>query len=180
MARLGAAVNIIATDGPAGRHGMTASAICSVSDAPASLLACINRSARMHHVLSENRRLSVNVLSGEQSRLATIFADKNVTMGERFAACDWSDLELGVPALDSALVTFACSIRSTQDMGSHSVFLCSVEQVVLGDANAGLIYFERNFHQLPKPSGPGCPAGQSSSSASPLGARAQEDQPCPR
>lgn len=34
MARLGSAVNIITTDGPAGRAGFTASAVCSVTDAP--------------------------------------------------------------------------------------------------------------------------------------------------
>lgn len=34
MARLGSAVNIITTDGPAGRAGFTASAVCSVTDTP--------------------------------------------------------------------------------------------------------------------------------------------------
>lgn len=47
MSRLGAAVNIITTDGVAGRHGMTASAVCSVSGEPATLLGCINRASRL-------------------------------------------------------------------------------------------------------------------------------------
>jgi hypothetical protein len=34
MAQVGAAVNIITTDGPAGRAGFTASAVCSVTDTP--------------------------------------------------------------------------------------------------------------------------------------------------
>ena len=45
MAHVGAAVNIITTDGPAGRAGFTASAVCSVTDAPPTLLVCLNRSA---------------------------------------------------------------------------------------------------------------------------------------
>ena len=32
MARLGAAVNVITSDGPGGRAGFTASAVCSVTD----------------------------------------------------------------------------------------------------------------------------------------------------
>ncbi|WP_252405960.1 flavin reductase, partial [Escherichia coli] len=40
MARLGAAVNIITTDGPGGRAGFTASAVCSVTDTPPTLLVC--------------------------------------------------------------------------------------------------------------------------------------------
>lgn len=34
MACVGAAVNIITTDGPAGQAGFTASAVCSVTDSP--------------------------------------------------------------------------------------------------------------------------------------------------
>ena len=45
MARLGAAVNIITTGGPAGRGGFTASAVCSVTDDPPTLLVCMNRNA---------------------------------------------------------------------------------------------------------------------------------------
>jgi flavin reductase len=44
MARLCAAVNIITTDGPAGRAGFTASAMCSVTDTPADrMLVCMNQ-----------------------------------------------------------------------------------------------------------------------------------------
>jgi hypothetical protein len=46
MARLGAAVNIVTTDGTAGRAGFTASAVCSVTDDPPTLLVCLNRSSR--------------------------------------------------------------------------------------------------------------------------------------
>ena len=45
MARLGAAVNIITTDGPGGKRGFTASAVCSVTDSPPTLLVCLNRSS---------------------------------------------------------------------------------------------------------------------------------------
>jgi hypothetical protein len=38
MARLGVAVSIVTTDGPAGRAGFTASAVCSVTDEPPTLL----------------------------------------------------------------------------------------------------------------------------------------------
>ena len=37
MSCMGAAVNIITTDGPAGRAGFTASAVCSVTDTPPTL-----------------------------------------------------------------------------------------------------------------------------------------------
>jgi flavin reductase len=43
MARLGAAVNVITTDGPGGRAGFTTSAVCSVTGTPLTLLVCANR-----------------------------------------------------------------------------------------------------------------------------------------
>ena len=43
MSRLGAAVHVVTTAGPAGRAGVTATAVVSVSDQPATLLVCLNR-----------------------------------------------------------------------------------------------------------------------------------------
>src|SRR5258708_22231475 len=43
MSRLGAAVNVITTDGPAGRHGLTASAGCRLSHTPPTVIERVNR-----------------------------------------------------------------------------------------------------------------------------------------
>ena len=43
MARRATAVHLVTTDGDTGRHGFTASAVCSVTDSPPSLLGpCIS------------------------------------------------------------------------------------------------------------------------------------------
>ncbi len=68
MAHVGAAVNIITTDGPAGRAGFTASAVCSVTDTPPTLLVCLNRSASVWPVFSEHHTLCVNTLAAGQGR----------------------------------------------------------------------------------------------------------------
>src|SRR3981189_248751 len=54
MSRLGAAVHVITTAGPAGKAGTTATAVCSVTDAPPTLLVCLNRQTQtnrpvLHH-----------------------------------------------------------------------------------------------------------------------------------
>lgn len=54
MSRLGAAVNIVTSDGPAGRLGFTATAVCSISDTPPSLLACMNRRSLQNGPLKRN------------------------------------------------------------------------------------------------------------------------------
>lgn len=50
MASLGAAVNIVTTDGPEGRCGITATAVCSVTDTPPTLMVCVNRNSTMNAV----------------------------------------------------------------------------------------------------------------------------------
>jgi flavin reductase len=149
MARVGAAVNIIVTDGVAGLHGMTASAVCSVSDTPPTLLICVNRSSRMHKALVENGRLSVNVLTGGQQDLSAAFSNKNIDIAARFAAAQWSDCGHGVPALVGALASFGCTITASMEVGTHSIFVCAVEHLCVGDDGApGLVYFTRAYHQV--------------------------------
>jgi flavin reductase len=88
MARLGAAVNIITTDGPAGRAGFTASAVCSVTDEPPTLLVCLNRSASVYPAFKANGVLCVNVLAAGHQSLSTLFGGRT-PMDERFAAGRW-------------------------------------------------------------------------------------------
>ncbi len=76
MSRLGAAVNLITSDGPEGRHGMTASAVCSITDDPPTLLVCVNRTNRSHDVFNGNGNLCVNVLAGRHQALSNAFAGR--------------------------------------------------------------------------------------------------------
>lgn len=149
MSRLGAAVNIITTNGPAGLHGMTASAVCSVSDDPASVLVCINRGSRMHAVVEKNGVLCVNVLGSEHQELSGLFAGRS-PVEERFAGGSWDVLARGVPALTDALCNFSCRISATYDAGSHSVFMCHVEELRMREDGEGLVYFSRAYHRLPQ------------------------------
>lgn len=149
MSRLGAAVNIITTACGDERHGMTASAVCSVSDAPATLLVCINRTARLCEPIERHRTLCINVLSAEQQDVSQRFAGRGATMEERFATGVWRALENGAPALNGALCNLGCRVESAHAVGSHYVFFCRVEEVRLGDETDGLVYFDRAYHRLP-------------------------------
>lgn len=149
MAHLGAAVNIITTDGPAGRYGITASAVCSVTDEPASLLVCVNSSSRMRDMIVENGVLAVNVLCGEHEPICESFATRGLSVDERFALGHWKAMANGVPALDGALVNFACRVDAVKDVGTHGIVICQVEEIAMRGQGDGLVYFDRTFHRLP-------------------------------
>lgn len=153
MARLGAAVNVVTSDGPAGRAGMTASAVCSVTDEPASLLVCINRSSPQNANFKQNGVFCVNVLAAHQQELSKVFAGMTGANGvDRFAVGDWGKLATGAPVLQDAAVAMDCEIEEVLEKGTHSVFFAAIKGIHLGDAGGqALIYWQRNFHHLGTP-----------------------------
>lgn len=148
MARLSAAVTIITTDGPAGRTGFTASAVCSVSDAPPTLLVCVNRASAAHALLTENRVLCVNALAASDEDLSRLFSAK-LPPEQRFTAGSWSRLRTGAPVLKSAIVSFDCHLIETHSVGSHDVLYCRVEAIARTEVeDAALLYYNRQYHEV--------------------------------
>jgi flavin reductase len=150
MARLGAAVNIITTAGADdGWRGFTASAVCSVTDDPPTLLLCVNRTSDSHEPLKQNGILCVNTLSAGQEELSGIFAGMTGLLGaDRFEHGEWSTLVTGAPVLKGAVVSFDCRITDVTEVGTHTVFFAEVEAIQSSDAHEGLIYFGRAYHRI--------------------------------
>ena len=150
MAGLAAAVNVITTDGPHGRYGFTATAVCSVTDTPPTLLVCLNRSASVHAALTANATLCVNTLSHEQQALSNLFGGKT-PMAERFAAAQWESWVTGSPVMKGAAASFDCRVSQTISVGTHDILFCEVLALSREKATAGLVYFDRAYHAVGLP-----------------------------
>lgn len=149
MARLGAAVSVVTTGGSAGRTGFTASAVCSVTDEPPTLLVCLNRASGLHSTFKANGVLCVNTLSAAQQALSVLFGSREgAAIQARFAAAEWATLSTGAPVLEGAVVSFDCRIVQTTDIGTHTVLFCEVEALQSGPIGHGLIYFDRAYHRI--------------------------------
>ena len=148
MSLLTTAVNVITTQGGAGMYGFTASAVCSVTDTPSTLLVCMNQSSRSHAHFVENQVLAVNVLSTQHEQLSNAFASSKFSSEDRFSLGEWTTLETGSPILEDALVTFDCEIQDIQQVGTHSIFMCRVLAVKQSEQEQSLVYFNRAYHQV--------------------------------
>ncbi len=150
MARLGAAVNIVTTDGTGGRAGLTASAVCSVTDDPPTLLVCLNRSSRANAVFKRNGVLCVNTLAADHRALSDAFAGKGgLDTEERFRLARWSVLATGAPALDeSCVVAFDCRISEVLEKGTHSVLFAEIAAIRQGEPCQALIWYGRGYHPV--------------------------------
>ncbi|WP_413483555.1 4-hydroxyphenylacetate 3-monooxygenase, reductase component [Morganella psychrotolerans] len=149
MANLSAAVNIVTTDGEAGRAGLTATAVCSVTDNPPTLLVCINRSSALSEVFKTNGRLCVNVLTHTHQALACDFAGMTgLSMDARFSGDNWQSGQLGQPCLNNSLASLEGTVTQVQEIGTHNVFMVEIENVDVRDRGHGLIYFKRDFRVI--------------------------------
>lgn len=149
MSKLPAAVNIITSLGERGRCGFTASAVCSVTDSPPTLLVCVNRSNQSHQAITSSRVLCVNTLAGpHHEALSMTFAGGVKTMDERFAGAGWTTLVTGAPVLSEATVAFDCRVTQVATVGTHDVVFCEVLGLHQHDTCEGLVYFGRRFHHL--------------------------------
>lgn len=147
MSKLTTAVNVVTTEGKSGLHGFTASAVCSVTDTPPTLLVCMNQSSRSHDYFVENKVLSVNVLAAQHEQISNAFASK-LSSDERFQYGKWSSLATGSPVLEHALASFDCEIEHIQQVGTHSVFICRVVAMQQSQQDESLIYFNRAYHRV--------------------------------
>ncbi|WP_408906152.1 flavin reductase [Muricoccus roseus] len=152
MARLGAAVTIVTTDGPGGRVGITASAVCSVTDTPPTLLVCMNRNSSLNPAVQANGVLCINVLPGDAKDLSNVFAGfTGADQIGRFAEGSWTQLVTGAPVLEEAVAALDCEVEEMVEKGTHSVVFARVQAIRLGPQRPALIWFSRNYHPVGLP-----------------------------
>lgn len=149
MSRHCASVCIVTTDGPAGRCGITVSSVTSVSDAPPTLLCCVNKQARTCPILMENGVFAVSVLQEGSEDLSGAFAGAgDLSLEERFSLASWKQHHQGTgsPLLENARVALDCRVVDTLDCGSHRIFIGRVQGVHACDgAKSPLIYVDRRY-----------------------------------
>lgn len=145
------AVTIIAVGDAGRRTGLTATAVCSLTDSPPTLLACVNRSASAHKPIQTIRSFSINLLARDQSELAMAFSGRAGLEGEaRFAAEEWMTLVTGAPVLKNALATLDCELVDEHGFDTHSVFIGRVRDGRWRENVEPLLYFQGSFWDLVK------------------------------
>ncbi|WP_342364175.1 flavin reductase family protein [Terrarubrum flagellatum] len=144
-------VTVIATGEAGMRYGITASSVCSLSDQPPMILACINRNSAILPYIRANGCFSANFLAEAQSALAERFAGITKVYGpERFDFGSWGRLVTGAPVLEDALSVFDCSLDCEHDSPTHAVLIGRVEAIRQGAISRALVYARGRF-SFPEP-----------------------------
>ncbi|MCZ4353821.1 LysR substrate-binding domain-containing protein [Roseovarius aestuarii] len=148
MSHAACTVNVVTTDGPAGRAGVTVSAMSSVSadtDRP-TLLVCVHHLSQAASMIRENGVLCVNVLRDDQSHVSDAFAGRfKGEVADKFDCAEWLTCASGAPRLTAPLVAFDCALVSSEKVGTHHIFLCEVTDLHGAEGGSPLIYANRAY-----------------------------------
>lgn len=144
MRRVASTVSIItAVDGDR-RHGMTVTALTSVSMEPPSLIVCINRSTRLHEIMMRADTFCANVLNSGQEEHSRAFSGA-VPHDLRFDVGAWANDVPGHIYLADAQANLFCRRVSFMSHGTHTVFIGAVEGARVRDPVAPLIYLDAAY-----------------------------------
>ncbi len=148
MSRAANMVTIVATDGGAGRAGVTVSAMASVSadtDQP-TLAVCVNANGASAAAILANGVFSVNFLRDDQSFVSDVFAGRFADrFSDKFDCGTWEAGATGAPLLRDALASFDCRIVAVHRVGLHYLVLGEVHAVLAGTSGMALVYARRSY-----------------------------------
>ncbi len=148
MSHAAATVNVVTTDGRAGRGGVTVSAMSSVSaDTPRpTLLICIHQQSPVARQIIDNGVFCVNILKDDQAYISDAFAGRfKDQLADKFDCCDWAPMRSGAPRVRDPLVGFDCHVISSDRVGTHHVFFGEVDDIFIADNGSPLIYARRAY-----------------------------------
>lgn len=120
MRRMASTVSVVTSGSGGSFNGMTATAVCSVSADPPSLLIVVNKANRSHALIERSGAYTVNTLSDEQERLAAHFAS---TPTEPFADVPYTLGPNQCPIIEHCTSYLACLVEQQTGFGTHSIFI---------------------------------------------------------
>ncbi|MHA7133729.1 flavin reductase family protein [Oerskovia turbata] len=144
MRRFPTGVSVITTRTASGPHGMTASAVLSVSLDPPTILVSLDHRSRTCAILRSQGAFAVNVLAHDQHGLATRFARSGGA--EAFDGVGWRPLPgAGAPGLDAVVATLDCRVVERFDVADHLIVIGQVVGVGGQPGVEPLVHLDRAY-----------------------------------
>jgi flavin reductase len=137
-------VTVVTTGGIAGKHGLTANAVASLSLDPPLVLVAVDRHAATLEYLRQNRCFAVNILRRDQEYLSRRFA----TPGPKeFGDLNVTNAVTGAPILPGCLAFIDCQVVEILPGGDHEIF---VGEIVAGEQLGGepLLYYGGGYRRI--------------------------------
>lgn len=141
LSRWASGTAVVAVRLGASVEAMTATSFASVSLEPPLILVCVGEDATVLPFLGEGERFAASILSRDQRRLASLYADRGPLARDQFPA-------QGDPILAGALAGLGCIVRGNHPGGDHRIVVGEVDWIELGLEKPPLLYYRREYRSL--------------------------------
>lgn len=148
MSKVASSVHVVTTDGPAGKGGITVSAMSSVTAEPPTLLICVHRESPSCALIKANQRFCVNLLHEAHGQISDSFGGRTeFDEIETLSNAPWQSSPLGSIQHEEAVAFFDCKVTQYVQVGSHDVIFGAIKHIETRDGRP-LLYAERSYQSL--------------------------------
>ena len=140
MRRLPACVNVITTTNNGDPVGCTATAVCSLSDDPPSLVVCLNEQSETGNAVLRAEKFCVNICAPDDLAVSQRFAVSGIS-SEKFNIGTWDKTPSGLLRLTSAVAAFDCELSQSMKFGTHYAIIGTIKHIDLVDDDTNALLY---------------------------------------
>jgi flavin reductase (DIM6/NTAB) family NADH-FMN oxidoreductase RutF len=144
--RMAKSVTLIATTDANQKLVSPATAVSNVSDNPAALLVCIEKTSSLYNALKNKNDFSVNLLSPSHKDILNQCISKKGA--ERFEIGQWLNTEGNLPYLSDAQACFICNTDQVIEYNTHGIFVGLIKSVSCSERCDPMVFIEGTFSVL--------------------------------
>jgi len=128
-------------------NGQCLDALMQVTNAPPRVVIGVGSQSLTHEMILQSGRFCISVLDRENPASGDLIKRFGFQSGrdvDKFADCAHELNEQGIPFLPDAVAVYTCTVirEKTVDLGTHSLFIASVERAGTRDSGEPLTYNE--------------------------------------
>ncbi len=128
-------------------NGQCLDALMQVTNMPPRMAIGVGKKSLTHEMIAESGRFAVSVLDRESEASGDVirrFGFQSGRDADKFAGFPHETTEHGIPYLPDAVAIYECTVipEMTVDLGTHSLFVASVDRAGTRDGGEPLTYNE--------------------------------------
>lgn len=135
---------ITTVDDDGAPHGLTMSAVISLSFQPMQYLISVDKKSSTLPLIKACSHFCINFLNITQAGIGLKFASK---ADDKFAGIDYRASRLGMPLLVGAVSSITCALASVVSSGDHEILIGDVLEIEHSGGEP-LVHLKRAFHTV--------------------------------
>ena len=153
--RIGYGLYVVTSNDGKKDNGLIVNTVSQVTDSPNRVAVTINKANYSHHVIRQTGIMNVNCLSVDAPfKVFQTFGFQSGRTVDKFAACEAAPgrSDNGLVFLPRYINAFmSLKVENYIDLGSHGMFICSVEEARVINERETMTYTYYQNHVKPKP-----------------------------